>query len=177
MRTIPLTQGHLALVDDADYEVLSHFKWRVIKTNNTLYAARSTSRVFGKQKIVYMHRQILGLVDPEVEAHHKDNDGRNNQRDNLKVATHSQNLQSIRTKKQGATSQFRGVSLHRRDGIWQVQIRINGKDTHLGTFTDETEAARAYDDAAFKHFGEFAQLNFPKPGDIRPHAQHITCEV
>ena len=86
MREIPLTQGKTALVDDEDYEGLSQFRWFAHKNGKTFYAARSMN-----PGIVKMHRFILGVVDPKIEVDHEDCNGLNNQRSNLRRATHGEN--------------------------------------------------------------------------------------
>ena len=78
---------------------------------------------------------------------------------NLRPATHAQNMRNRRSQK-GSSSKFLGVSKHTASGKWQAYIRVNGKNTNLGYFKKEEDAAKAYDAAASKHFKEFANLNF-----------------
>ena len=58
------------------------------------------------------------------------------------------------------TSGYKGVSWHKRDNIWTANIKANGVKKHLGNFFCLVKAAKAYDDAAIKYFGEFAHTNF-----------------
>jgi hypothetical protein len=97
---------------------------------------------------------IVGRVD------HKDLDGTNCRRDNLRAADASQNS-AHRSIQSNNTSGYKGVHWHKPREKWRAQIRIEGRKTHLGLFSDPIEAARAHDLAALRAFGEFAVLNFP----------------
>jgi hypothetical protein len=153
MKEIPLTQGLVALVDDNDFEELSKFKWHAKKDRNTYYANRTIGR-----KTVKMHRVILGLNSRYQQGDHKDGDGLNNQRHNLRVVTRRRNGAN-RRKHATCSSKFKGVYLDK--GKWRARLGLNKKKIELGYFVDETCAAKAYDVAAKQHFGEYACLNFP----------------
>jgi HNH endonuclease len=158
VKTIPLTQGKVALVDDADYEVVSKFKWYALKSRHTFYAVRNFPKGNGKQGLIRLHRFLLP-GHPEID--HRDGDGLNNQRENLRPATRSQNEWGACHKRRGVSSVYRGVSWYSRDKKWLSYIHVSGKGKHLGYFLSEEDAARAYDTAARKYFGEFASPNFP----------------
>lgn len=153
MKEIPLTQGKVALVDDADYLRLSQFKWCAIKKRNTFYAIRTATIAPKKEKRVYLHREVLGV---SVRVDHQDGNGLNNRRGNLRVATSLQNMQN-RRKITPKSSAYKGVSLSR--GKWRSRITIAGTLTTLGSFLSEQDAALAYNEAAKKNFAEFANLN------------------
>ena len=158
MKEIPLTRGHVALIDDADYEELSRYKWRVLSAHSgRFYAVRSTTVIEGRQRIIYMHRQILG-VGPDEQVDHRSQATLDNQRTNIRKCTRSQNAVNSR-KKRGCTSRFKGVHFHKTARKWCARIKKDGVRQHLGLFTDERDAARAYNVAAFEAFGEFALLN------------------
>ena len=110
-----------------------------------------------------MHRMILGVTDSSLHVDHRDHNGLNNTRSNIRVGTPRQNSYNQRPKR-GGSSQFKGVSLNKARSRWVAFIRIDGRNTQLGYFQDEEDAARAYDEAARKHHGEFAYLNFPEEG-------------
>jgi hypothetical protein len=148
----------VALVDDNDFEFLNKWKWYVLKTKYVCYAARDT-RVAEPEypKTLLMHR-VLCEPDPKQEVDHKDLDGLNNQRQNLRCCTSSQNkfhrrLSSVNT------SGFKGVCWDKFVGRWFTTIRINGKHTSIGHYDDPIEAAKAYDKIALKTHGEFAMTN------------------
>lgn len=158
MKEIKLTQGKVALVDDADYEWLSQWKWYAMKQHNTFYAVRNVWVGKNKARGIRMHRLILGLTDFSIKSDHKDHNGLNNQRYNLRAATNSQNAFNNRSH-QDSTSPFLGVSFFKRDGNWQAQISTDGKQKHIGFYKSEVEAAKAYNEAAIQYHGVFANLN------------------
>jgi hypothetical protein len=164
VKTISLTSGQVAIVDDEDFEWLNKFNWHVEKHKNSEYAARfDTARYVetGKNRKRYMHRDILGLTNSKIKSDHRNGNGLDNRRNNLRAATNAQNGWSFQTKKKSATSRFRGISWVPKWGKWQAMICVNRNQIFLGYFKCETEAAKAYDEAAIKYFGEFAAPNFP----------------
>jgi hypothetical protein len=161
-KQIPLTQEKVALVDDADFELLAQFKWHAWQPpkSHTFYAARGLTLPNGKRGISYMHREILAVA-AGIEVDHKDGNGINNQRSNLRPSTRRQNSYNQVGWRQ-STSKFKGVSTARNSTKWRARIMIDGKEQYLGSFDNEIDAARAYDIAAREHFGEYAHLNFPQ---------------
>lgn len=163
MKQIPLTKGEFALVDDADFEWLNKFKWCVKddKKSGMKYAFRSqyVSKINGKikNKIFYMHRIILDSKAPRVD--HENRNGLDNQRHNIRGSTASQNAMNKKKPAHGITSQYKGVHFRKDSKKYRASIRINGKLKSLGSFQSELDAARAYDAAAKKMFGDFARGN------------------
>jgi len=158
MRMIPLTQGQYAIVDDANYEALNKHKWCAAKMHGKYYAIRGV-RNDSKTRTVYLHREILQpAVGQEID--HINGNPLDNRDNNLRLCTSAQNHMNQRPR--GGSSQFKGVTWHKRNKKWQAEIQHNGKSYWLSAFADETDAARAYDKAAREHFGEFARLNFPE---------------
>ena len=157
---IPLTQGQFATVDIADYDKVRDYKWRAKHDRNTFYAKTSTRKSSGKETSVRMHRLILGV--PEG-VDHEDGNGLNNSRSNLRPSNESQNQGNQHVTR--SASGLKGVSWNKQKSKWRAQIMINQRKTYLGSFTDQIEAARAYDAAARKTFGAFACLNFPEPSE------------
>lgn len=156
MKTIPLTQGMIAWVDDDDFPFLSKLTWHAVRRepDGTWYAA-TNGIVGGTSQTLLMHRMILGF--PILEVDHADTNGLNNQRSNLRKATKTQNQQNQLKPVTPKTSQFKGVSKTRFG--WVAHIGLNRRTIHLGSFRTEVDAALAYNEAARKHFGEFARLN------------------
>ncbi len=157
IRYIPLTRGLHAMVDAADYEWLSKYKW---------YAGRPTraGKIYARRNIpggtVLMHRMIMqppeGMVVDHINGNTLDN-----RRCNLRVCTQTENIQNSRPR-HNATSRFRGV--YRRGNKWEVKIRHKGKTYRLPPFDDEIEAAKARDRLARQLYGKHAWQNIP-PGD------------
>lgn len=173
----PLKRGYVALVDDEDYGRVAQFKWyaRVAKTKTVLrvYAVHmEESR--GKRQQIAMHRFITGSP---VRLDHKDANGLNNQRHNLRPATTSQNAANKRLSI--GRSKFKGVSWSKSNGNWTVRITLNGVRRALGSFDkdDETTAALVYDYAARKLFGEFARCNFPDIAEPPSFASEIDARL
>lgn len=160
MKEITLTKGYVALVDDEDYEWLNQYKWHadVRKNTKNVYAKRTTW-VNRKVGGVLMHRQILGILDkPEIEGEHKDRNGLNNQRENIRQATRSQNLWNTSSAK-NATSKYLGVYWYKTRSQWKSEIMKDRKRKCLGYYQHESDAAMAYNTAAKELHGEFANLN------------------
>jgi hypothetical protein len=151
MKTIKLTQGKVTKVDDDDYEQLNKWLWYV---NNKGIAV--CNRQGGDGKIL-MHRFILRLSTKAPDVDHINGDKLDNRKKNLRLCTKSQN-QANRGKQINNTSGFKGVfELNEK---WLAQIRFNGRSIYLGTYASKIQAAKAYDKAAVRYYGEFAKLNF-----------------
>lgn len=160
MKEIPLTRGQFAIVDDADFEWLNKWKWQAQKNATTYYAVR-TDYSKGKRNpvLIYMHCEILGLIkDSAIEGDHRDRNGLNNQRNNLRLATRSQNCANRAVYKK-CSSKYNGVGWHKVTNKWSAYIGKDNEQYHLGIFETEIEAAIAYNKAASELFGEFANLN------------------
>lgn len=161
MKEIQLTQGKVALVDDADYEWLNQFKWYALLLSDKYWYARRS-----KRPVVLMHRLILN--PPEgMDSDHINRNGLDNRRSNLRVCTRSQNQHNSISK--GGKSKYKGVYLF--NGKWGARIMSNYNNTFLGCFNSEIEAAEAYNRAAIKYHGEFARLN-----EIKGQILTICCE-
>jgi len=158
MKTIELTQGQVAKVSDDWFEVLNKYKWYAWYDPHTksFYAVRATSSLLGKRKMIRMHRVVAGTPDG-MKTDHRDGDTLNNLPDNLRICTNAQNL-SNRGMNANNTSGFKGVFASGKK--WIAKIKVDDKYLYLGTYPIREEAARAYDEAAKKYHGEFANLNF-----------------
>jgi hypothetical protein len=160
---IPLSRGLFATVDESDVEAVSAFKWSALKSKSgTTYAVRMESIGTGKRRIVYMHRFLMGFGAGDGRlVDHRDGNGLNNVRSNLRPATNAQNVCNKRHRR-SAAFKYKGTRLlERRGRPWGAAICANGKRINLGYYETAEEAAMAYDRAATELHGEFARLNFP----------------
>lgn len=164
MKIIPLSQGQVARVDDEDYEKLARHNW----CYRGGYAVRKDAET---RKVIIMHRQILGIEDKRVVSH-INGINTDNTKENLKVMTISQHRacrEKLHTK---SSSPYKGVSWREDDQKWGALITHDNKRIYLGKFTDEREAALAYNTAATKLFGEYAILNNIKYLEDFYHGKH-----
>lgn len=153
-RSVPISRGKAVLVSECDYALVSAQRW-VAKPKSSkaggFYAYRSIAG-----KTVYLHRFILG-AGPGMMVDHINGDGLDNRRENLRLADAS--LNNVNRGHYAPKSGYRGVYPACRR--WVAAISVSGRNIRLGRFASAEDAARAYDVAAARHFGEFARLNFP----------------
>ena len=170
MKEIPLSNGGFVKVDDLDYELLIKFRWfRHVpdKKNHPdrAYAHRTTDNK-------PMHRFLLNLTS-NFDGDHIDGNGLNNQRSNIRKATHLQNSQNKRKSKTKKSSIYKGAFLYsRRTDRWVFErwystICVDGKKIVLGKYFSDEEAAHSYDIGARKYFKRFANVNFPNKTDAQ----------
>jgi len=159
-REIGLSHGKVALVDASDYdELMLGPDWGTLRTVDADYAVRHVpdATTKGRYKRQYMHRLIMDAPD-DLEVDHRDHDGLNNRRTNLRLSTHPQNCQNRRLPST-STTKFKGVRWNARTKRYQARIMANGKSRTLGSFESDFEAAAAYDLAAVELHGQFAFTN------------------
>lgn len=155
MKLVILNRGYTAKVSDRDHPELSKYKWSVYTCarHQLVYARRREAN-----KLIWMHRAILGITDPKVKVDHRDTDGLNNQRRNLRASTQQQNTCNQRKcTTRPMSSKFKGVTLFK--GLWQARIGANGTRFFLGYHSSEEAAAVAYNRAAQRLHKSFARLN------------------
>lgn len=158
MKEICLTRGQVALVDDDWFKYLSQWKWYAKRDNkNGRFYAYRNSRVgeFPKRRSIQMHRVITKFPKPR-QVDHQDGNGCNNQRNNLRIASFSQNQWNAKIRKDNSTG-FKGVSRRKRRAgyTYSAFIQVKNKRINLGYFKTPQEASHARLLAAEKHHGKF----------------------
>lgn len=163
-KLIPLTRGYSAIVDDEDHDYLMQWKWYVFirSDKRTPYAVRNAKYTPSGRGVIMMHRLLFCPLGDGVFVDHINRNGLDNRKCNLRKYTKSENAANAQYKS-GLTSRFRGVCWFRETSKWRAQIHMNRKKVTLGYFTNEIDAARAYDRAAINQWGEFAIINFADP--------------
>lgn len=146
---VPLTRGLTAIIDVEDVAIVEGYRWYALKGAKTFYAATTVDR-----RLVLMHRMIA--PHDQADTDHRDSNGLNNRKSNLRPSTKAQNQQNT-TKRADNSSGFKGVHQERRTGNYVAMIQANRKRVHLGTFPTAHEAAEAYNQAAARLHGEFAR--------------------
>lgn len=169
MKEISLTKGYSALIDDEDYARVSQWSWYA---KEVLRKDGSVGRVYAKRRkwegrtkpngdLQSLHRFLLGIDDPHVKIDHRNGNGLDCQKHNLRVATNAQNLRN-RSKRVDGLSVYKGVGRWKNNSgysYWRTRISIDGKNLHR-LFDRELRAAVEYDWLALCHHKEFARTNF-----------------
>lgn len=150
---VPLTRGYVAKIDAADIELVKDFSWFAAVTKRNVYAARSARVSDGKPGMIFMHRVILS-ADASEQVDHRNHDGLNNTRINLRACTHIENTHNQR-KPSNNTSGFKGVSWNKPNQKWLAQIRIANKNRYLGSFDTPEDAHHAYCQASRELHGNY----------------------
>lgn len=152
MKTIELTKGKSATVDDIDYDTLSKYSWY---TNICGYAVRN-SYADGKHSTIIMHRVVMDATKG-LEVDHINGDKLDNRRDNLRICTRSENQCNV-GKRTHNTSGFKGVNWYPKYQKFRAYIGVNSKWKHLGYYTTAEEASAVYQSAAKLLHGTFARF-------------------
>jgi AP2 domain/HNH endonuclease len=155
-KIIPLTKGFVTIVDEDDYDYLIQWKW----TYNQGYALRGQKKkeYLYKRKTIMMHRIIMNAPE-DKEVDHKNLNGLDNRKQNLRIATYAQNKYNALKRNQKTSSKYKGVSWKIDKNKWEVYIKLSGKKVHIGYFNNEIDAAKAYNKAAEKYYKEFSRIN------------------
>ena len=151
---LKLTKGYSTIVDAEDVHLLDGWTWRTLENGRKRYAIG-----YRKPQIsVRLHRVLFECTKGDgIEIDHIDGDGLNNRRKNLRIASGQQN--SMNKKKYRGTSKYKGVCWDSGLRLWRTEIVCNGKKFRLRSFESEEDAAKEYNVAARRLFGEFACLS------------------
>jgi hypothetical protein len=151
--TISVHPGMKVLIDAADADLVASYCWYAFRVRRVWYVASDD-----KGYRIYLHRLLMNAPEG-MEVDHINGDGLDNRRCNLRVCTHEQNLANQRHQLRATYSPYKGVTWCKRTKRWRAQIKAHQQHVNLGTFTNERDAAIAYNRAAREAWGEYARLN------------------
>ena len=153
------TQGeHFIFIDGEDFDRIKNYRWSLFKNGKTFYA-----RALINGKAIQMHRLLLDF--PESIVDHKNRNGLDNRRDNLRICSRAEN--AVNSRKQNNTSSiYKGVSFRKTRKKYTAYIGDRDNRIQLGLFIDEHDAGEAYNKKAIELYGEFANLNIIRREDI-----------
>lgn len=166
LKILPLSQGLATIIDDSMWESVAALNWYAgwNSSSQSFYPMRGDySSGWKSGRTMFLHSFIMGFPK-DLFIDHKNGNSLDNRQENLRVCTAQQNNFNRRnfSKQSSLHSKFKGVCWHKRIAKWQSNICKNKTKIHLGYFSDEIEAAKAYDRMAVSQFGEFAAPNFPQ---------------
>jgi hypothetical protein len=153
---VPLTRGFIATIDANDASLLSDKNWCAKQDKNNVYAI-SKHVCNGVEHTIYMHRVLMDAKSGE-QVDHKNGNGLDNRRENLRIATHAQNMRNQGVRINNSTG-FKGVSFLKESGKWRARIHSNGKKIELGSYSTPEAAADAYKKASEQLHGEFSRTH------------------
>lgn len=146
---IPLMNtDKVALVSEQDYEELSKYQWSLFRQGKYLYAIRAENG-----KTHFMHRDIIGVTDPTEYVDHKNGDGLNNRRRNLRVCRNRYNQYNVHKK---STSGQKYKCIRKVHNRWEVRVRIPSGKRLVRSAHSEREAVEIYNQIVREYHGEFA---------------------
>jgi hypothetical protein len=135
-------------IDDA--KLIEQYSWYFDKDGYVI------ARI--NRKGIKIHRLLLGIEDEKVKIDHRNKHRYDNRKNNLRIASNSQNGMNIKIRKNNKSG-VTGVGWHNGNNCWRARITINKKTINLGWFDDFDEAVRSRKKAEKKYFGEFAPIN------------------
>jgi len=150
---IPLTQGKFAIIDLDDVDKVKNYNWHAQKIRNTYYAVRIENK-----KHVYLHHIVIPKK-LHYQTDHEDRNGLNCRKNNLRYCTHRQNILNQAKHVENTSSKFKGVCWSKWHKKWMAKIEVKRQQIYLGFYNSEVEAAKIYDQAVLKHFGDFGITN------------------
>src|SRR3990167_473031 len=149
MTELKLSKGKVAIIDDEDFEKVSQWRWCAFWNGWKWYVKRT----YKKNSVIYLHRFITD-APKGVEVDHKNGDGLDNRKENLRVCTRTENSRN-RAQQKNNTSGYKGVSWNKERRKWDAKIKVGKKHVFIGRFKTKEEAARAYDQVAMINFKDY----------------------
>jgi hypothetical protein len=156
-KEIQLTQGQVAIVDDDIYDYLNQWKWYANKLKGKYYAVRNLRINKKYAGCLLMHRVIMNPIKGFV-VDHVNGLPLDNRKENLRICTAAENNRNQKQRINNKSG-YKGVHWKKLKNKWYSEIKYKNKSIHLGCFINIIDAARAYNEAAIKYHGEFANIN------------------
>lgn len=155
-------KGHEFLIDKDKVELISKYNWYLTMhgKNSSRPYLQTNIVINNKNHSMFLHRLLIDAKTGQL-VDHKNNNTKDNRMCNLRLCTHAENSRNKSPKKNG-TSRYLGVFVdtkNRKEPGYVCRIGRDRKIIYIGTFKTELEAAKAYNEAALKYHGEFANLN------------------
>jgi hypothetical protein len=144
------------LIDDEDWEKVSKYKWHLSKQSQGLLYAQTFIYKNGKKIPLKLHRLIMNCPKNK-EIDHIDGNGLNNQKSNLRICTHAENMKNSKKRKDNSSG-FKGIHFIKQNKRWQARIQVNRKRMPLGCYKTPELAYQAYCKASKKYHGEFGRI-------------------
>lgn len=154
---IILTQDQSTKISKDDFDKVRTYKWYALKRRKGYWACAHSLLPDGTKKNISLHRFLLEPDEDHV-VDHINMDPLDNRRENIRIATRSQNQMNRRVSSNSTTG-YKGVSVDSRSGKFRAAISINRKPIHLGLFPTAEEAAEAYAEASRKYHGEYGRTH------------------
>lgn len=148
---------HIIYFDIEDWDKIKDYKWHIKKSYNTFYAGAAKRLQSNMHIQIIMHR-VITECDSFKMVDHINGNGLDNRKDNLRTCTNAENSKNQLVRKNN-TSGYKGVHWHKHRGKYNARIYVDGTRKSLGYFDSKELAAKAYNNAAIKHYGGFAKLN------------------
>lgn len=152
---VPLTREFYAIIDREDWDLVSRYKWQYCPADNNRAYATTQVKVRGFGHCFSMHRLIMGF--PEFQVDHRNRNGLDNRRKNLREATRVLNIANSAIRRDN-TSGAKGVHWSKSHNTWCARIQVNGKRITVGEFTNKVAAMQCRKKAAEKLYGEFHRI-------------------
>lgn len=166
MPQIILPNGSVTLVDAELIPILNGYRWHpAASAGGGFYARTNMKCLNGKSRPVMLHHVVIGFPLNKLQVDHINGDKLDNRRCNLRVVTPRQNNANRGCNKNNSTG-FKGVFFDKNKRKYTVNVGQLQKKRYFGVFDDKESAAKAYDIAALKEFGEFAKLNFESSREL-----------
>lgn len=154
---IPLTKGYIAEINADDLGLVQGISWHAgeeKRADGSVYTAYAYGKLKGGKRVA-LHRLLMGFPEGKT-VDHRDGNGLNNRRKNLRIASVAENAFNRRVARNN-TSGVKGVTFDKSKGKWRAMIRVGGRLIHLGTFSSKEDAARKIVDERPVIHGEFGR--------------------